>query len=140
MATALKTVQPSGRIGTRRRAVAGLLIGACAALPAYVGPRLDIARRVEIVDHVVPGLVVVAVSAAVLAATRRTDLSDTSLLVAALVVLLAGLWMAATHLPLVVQAARHEAPWGATLYMSASAAIVVLLGLVWAKASWAGAA
>lgn len=119
---------------------AGVVVGAVATLPPFLGPALDTAQRVEVADHLVPGLVVVGVSLAALATKRADRLSGTSLLLAGLCIFLAGLWMAATHVPLIAQAGRGEAPWGATVYHSASAAIVLAFGLLWARLSWAAAA
>jgi hypothetical protein len=79
------------------------------------------------------------VSAAVLGVSRAAPVSGFAMLAAGLVVVLAGLWMAATHVPLVAQAARHDAPWGATIYHSASAALVLTFGLVWTASAWADA-
>lgn len=120
-------------------AAVGVIVGACAMLPPYVGPRLATAHRVEVADHLVPGLVILAVSVIVLAASRRGPVPGTPMLLAGLLVVLAGLWMTSTHVPLVSQAARHEAPWGTTIYHSAMAVMVLAFGLVWTKASWAAA-
>lgn len=135
-----------GRTATRRSANAkrllpriGLVVGAVAALPVLVGPRLEVAHAVEITDHLVPGLAVIGVSAMVLVATRSAPLSESVMLAAGLVVMLAGLWMAATHVPLVAQAARGEAPWGATIYHTVSAVLVFAFGLSWTSLSWAEA-
>lgn len=110
---------------------AGLLVGAWALLPPYTGPALNTAGRVEFADHVVPGVAVVAISALALAVSRRTD-PDRILFAAGLGVILAGFWMTATHLPLVLQATRAQAPWGATVYHSLPGLAVLALGLVWA--------
>jgi hypothetical protein len=56
--------------------------------------------------------------------------------VAGLVVLLAGFWMVATHVPLVAEAMRGEAPWPATLYHSSPAFAVFGFGLLWTMAHW----
>lgn len=139
------SLQPSGpgalASGGRQRrlSVVGVIVGACAMLPPYVGPRLATAHRVEVADHLVPGLVVLAVSGIVLVATRRGPVPGTPMLLGGLVVVLAGLWMTSTHVPLVAQAARHEAPWGTTIYHCAMAVMVLTFGLVWTKASWADA-
>ncbi len=117
--------------------VLGLLVGACATLPVMVGPRLEVAHKVEIADHLIPGVVVLAVSVTALMASRSASGSGTFLFAAGLILTLAGLWMALTHLPLVAQAVRHDAPWGATIYHSASAVLVLAFGLAWTKASWA---
>jgi len=118
--------------------VLGLVVGACATLPALVGPELATADAAEIADHLVPGLVVVVVSAVALVVGGRSS-RDSSVvpLAAGLVISLAGLWTVATHVPLVAQATRHEAPWGATIFHSASAVMVLAFGLAWAWASWA---
>ncbi len=113
---------------------AGFLVGAWSLLPPYRGPVLNTADRVEFADHVVPGVVVIAVSALalvlglVLARRATTDL----LFPAGLVIVLAGFWMTATHLPLVLQATRSEAPWGATIHHSLPGLAVLVLGVVWA--------
>ena len=49
---------------------------------------------------------------------------------------LAGLWMTATHLPLIVQARNGEAPWGASLYHSIPGFVVLLFGVVWSTGEW----
>jgi len=113
----------------------GLVVGALAILPPYLGPGLHVAHRVEIADHVVPGLVVLATSAAALVIGRHGRIRP-SMLVAGLVIVLAGLWMTMTHVPLVAQATRGEAPWGGTLYHLTAAVAVLVLGVVWAAAHW----
>ncbi len=132
-------VQPDR--ASRRRApllpVLGLVVGACATLPALVGPELATADAAEIADHLVPGLVVLAVSAVALVVGRSSRVSSVVPLAAGLVTSLAGLWMVATHVPLVAQATRHEAPWDATIFHGASAVMVLGVGLAWAWASWA---
>lgn len=54
----------------------------------------------EVVDHVVPGIIVVGASALTL--SGRLPLFGT--LIATLVAALAGLWMTATHVPLLLEA------------------------------------
>ena len=54
-------------------------------------------------------------------------------------VLLAGLWMMATHLPLVAEATRGDAPWPATIYHTSAALAVFGLGLLWATVTWSEA-
>lgn len=116
---------------------AGLLVGAWALLPPYTGPALATADRVEFADHVVPGVAVIAISALAFALGRR-PVGENVLFPAGLGVVLAGFWMTATHLPLVLQATRGEAPWGATVYHSLPGLAVLALGVVWALAWRAG--
>ncbi len=122
---------PEGR--ARVLAAAGLLVGAWAALPPYTGPALNTVARVEFADHVVPSIVVVAISTLALVVGRRAR-SEPLLFSAGLGVVLAGFWMTVTHVPLVVQATRGEAPWGATLYHSAPGLALLVVGTVWALA------
>ena len=54
-------------------------------------------------------------------------------------VLLAGLWMVATHFPLVAQTMRggpEAASWAATIYHTSSALAAFGLGLLWATVTW----
>jgi hypothetical protein len=115
--------------------VAGVLVALWGMLPPFSGPPLAVARRVEIADHVVPGLVVLAFSCAALVASRA-GASPTWLLIAGLVVTLAGVWMTATHVPLVMQARGGDAPWGATIYHTAPSVAVLALGSLWSVAYW----
>jgi hypothetical protein len=121
---------PDGR--ARVLAVAGLLVGAWAVLPPYTGPALNTVARVEFADHVVPSIVVVAISTLVLVGRRARG--EPLLFAAGLGVVLAGFWMTVTHLPLVVQATRGEAPWGATVHHSLPGLAVLVVGTVWALA------
>lgn len=101
----------SSRSETLRRAlpVAGLVIGAWALLPPYSGPALATETRVEVADHVVPGVVVLAVSVAAVLVSRRAK-GGGALFGAGLIVILAGIWMVATHVPLAAQGSRGEPP------------------------------
>lgn len=117
----------------------GLVLGIWSVLPPYVGPALNVARRVEIADHVVPGVVVILVSTWMLLRARRGTAGGTAMLVAGLAVLLAGVWMIATHAPLILQAMRDEAPVGSVVYHSLPGAVVALLGAAWSGSHWAEA-
>jgi hypothetical protein len=112
-----------------------VLVGLWAALPHYATPPINTKDSVEVIDHVVPGLVVLAVCGAVLLLQGRPGAEGAGL-VAGLVILLAGLWMLATHVPLVAQATRGEAPWPGTLYHAAAAVAVLVFGVVWIAAHW----
>lgn len=110
----------------------GVLVGTWALLPRYGGPRLELGPRgdqLEFVDHVVPGAVVIVASLLALLLVRRAALGP--LFAVGLAIVVAGLWMDATHLPLVLQATRNEAPWPATLHHSLPGLAVLLLGVGW---------
>jgi hypothetical protein len=117
----------------------GLLaaIGGFTAVTPYlagaVGLDVDVAASVEVVDHVVPGLTVVGAAIAVLALGRRTG--DAQVLGAAMVALLAGLWVTASHAPLLADAADGDVGWGAALlHVAAGPPLLALSALLAARA------
>jgi hypothetical protein len=115
------------------------VIGAWAVVPPYLGPKLDVATRVEVADHVVPGVAVLLASLATVLTLRRAQ-SAVVTYVAGLVILLAGLWMVATHLPLVRQAVHQEVPVGAVAFHAVPGLAVVALGSVWSVTAWSSSA
>ena len=117
----------------------GLPVAIWASLPQWSGPKLNVAASAEVVDHIIPAVFVVLASVIAILAGRRAQGPGALRLVAGMVVLLAGLWMLATHLPLVAQATRDEAPWPATLYHTSPALAVFGLGLLWSVATWSEA-
>lgn len=114
----------------------GLAVALWGALPRFIDTGLRTLDRVEVVIHVVPGAVVLIVSVLSLAVARRSAKPGPFLFVAGLVVLLTGLFMFSSHVPLVMQATRDEAPWGGTVFHTSSALAVLGLGLLWATAYW----
>jgi hypothetical protein len=116
--------------------IVGVPVGVWAALPHFLSPPLATTDRVEIADHVIPGLVVIAISTLALVMWRKAGRPEWPMFAGGLAVLLAGLWMAATHLGLVAQATCDEAPWAAAIYHGASAVTVLLFGLGWVWSYW----
>ena len=84
---------------------------------------------VEVVDHVVPGVVIAvcAVLAAVLA-RRGAELSIASMALSACC-FLAGLWQAVTHVPLVFQGGKPGAPWDSVVLHSTAGPLLVAIAL-----------
>lgn len=119
--------------------LAGLVIGVWAVLPPYVGPRLNVEPRVEFADHVVPGVVVIALSLAAVVAGARAARASTPMFVAGLAVVLAAVWMIATHVPLLAQASRGEVSYFAALYHTAPGVAVAALGGAWVARNWGDA-
>lgn len=117
---------------------AGVVVAAWSALPPYTGPEIGTSDRVEIADHVVPAVVMLAVSLVALVWSRRRA-GGLLPLGAGLGVLLAGAWMTATHVPLVAQATRGEVGAGAAAYHTAPGLAVVALGVVWVAVHWSDA-
>lgn len=103
-----------------------LFFGVWGTLAPYVGPDVLVRQIVEVVDHVVPGVVVLGVALLSLH-RRRIELIPAGLAV------LAGLWMTTTHVPLVGQAARGETSWDGALWMFVPSACVFVIA-VWAVA------
>lgn len=118
--------------------VVGILAGVWAALPRFVSPDLNVAARREVADHVVPAVVVIALSVIALVLARSGAAPEMFMFIAGLAICLAGLWMVATHVPLVAQAARGEpgVSWVATIWHCASAVAVAVLGIVWVATYW----
>ncbi len=122
----------------RWEALLGVLGAWSIAVPfaaTALGMHLNVTRRLEIADHVVPGLAITAAAALLIAARRRTAphawMAPTALGIA----FLGGLWITATHVPLIFQAAdgRVGAPWDASIFHSlwGPPIVVVSLWLLW---------
>lgn len=118
---------PHPRIGPGLLA-AGLIVGVWATLPPFVGPGLTTELSTEIVDHPVPSLFVLAVVAWASWARRASELR---LFAAGLTIVLAGVWMTATHLPLVAQAVSGQVGWAPTISHTLPGLAVLGLGAVW---------
>lgn len=119
--------------------VMGLVVAVWASLPKYSGPgepRFVPDPAAEFANHVVPAIAVAVVSVWALLARRRPRGPGAVPFFAGLVVLLAGLFMVATHAPLVAQAANGDAPWDAAIYHSSAALATFGLGLLWAVTHW----
>jgi hypothetical protein len=130
---------PIGPDLPRLVALAGLPVAVWASLPRFSGPKLNVAQSTEVVDHVIPAVVVLLAALVAIAAGRRARGPGSTRFLAGMAVLLAGLWMMATHLPLVAQARRGDAPWPATMYHTSAALAVFGLGLLWATVTWSEA-
>ena len=108
-------------------------LGAWSIAVPYVGPvlglKLDVAARLEIVDHVVPGLFVAASSLLMLLLLRRGQAGSLPSLATACTMTLAGLWITATHVPLLSQASDDLVPWGTAFFHIATGPLIVGLSL-----------
>jgi|GEM_PF-2467571 len=115
-----------------QRATLLAAIGAWTAVVPYIGNALgldvNVKARVEVVDHVVPGVIVVVAALCLRAlAARRPLAGEARALFAAGVSFLAGFWVFATHVPLVSDAANSRLPWDAAIWHSIAALPVVAL-------------
>lgn len=97
-------------------------------LGRLLGLEVDVAARVEIVDHVVPGAVATAAALYLNRVARRGPLAaERFALLASGVAFLAGFWVLATHVPLLADAADSDQSWSAALWHSATAVPIVIL-------------
>jgi hypothetical protein len=96
-------------------------------LAAAVGLELEVATRLEIADHVVPGVIMLA-AVAVLAARGGPPGGVVRIGVSG-VAFLAGLWITATHVPLIPAAIDGLAPWGAALLHLSAGPPILAVGL-----------
>lgn len=104
-----------------------IVFGTWGILAPYVGRPfgliVDALPLVEVVDHVVPGALVLAAAAISLVTGRRS-------FAASVAVMVAGVWMTATHVPLLVQAANGVASMPAALFHSIPGMVLLVLGAV----------
>jgi hypothetical protein len=126
--------EPRFRPEEARLAAALAATGAWTVVVPYLANLLDlevdVAARVEVVDHVVPGAVVLIASLYLVAAARRRPwAADQVALFAAGVCFLAGFWVLATHVPLLGDAADDRAGWDAAIWHSISALPIVAIAL-----------
>ena len=141
MADAAGNRPPAGSLRTALP-YAGLVLGVWALVAPYVllGPDLNAEGSREFADHVVPGVLVLALSAAMLARNRRGAAAGSFPLVAGMGVALAGLWMTATHLPLVSDASDGVVSESVAAWHTVPGLVVLALGVVWAGVHWSDAA
>ena len=116
-----------------------LVLGVWSMLPPYIGPalglELNVAAKVEVVDHVVAGAVVAlcaALAALLVRRARRAGLGASGFALALALTglcFLGGLWQVATHVPLVAEGGSPQAPWGTVLLHSTPGVPIVALAL-----------
>ena len=104
-------------------AVFGVLDAIAPYVSNAVGLPLSTLTINEVVDHVVPGAIVVGIAWMSLLRGRRS-------LAGSLVTVVAGTWMFATHVPLIVQAAQGLVPVQTALLHSVPGALVLLTALM----------
>lgn len=121
-------IAPLSREAQRAALLAG--IGAWAVTVPYLGEPIglvvDVPARVEVVDHVIPGLLVVAAALYLRRLAGRRPLAGQGVaLLAAGVSFLAGFWVLATHLPLLQDASEELVSWEAAIWHSIAALPIV---------------
>ncbi len=112
------------------------VLGALSIAPPYLGPAIGqdlgaIDGTVEIVDHVMPGLIVFLAAGLSYLLLRSGRMAKESLALAIAVAgcMLAGVWETSSHVPLVLDGGRPESPWGAVALHSTLGPIIAILSL-----------
>ncbi len=119
------------------RALGALAIfGALSTLPPYLGPQIglelgEIADKVEVVDHVIPGVLTFLAAGAcfLLLPSGRIRMDSMLLAIAVAVCMLAGVWETSSHVPLVLDGGQAGSPWGAVILHSALGPLLAALSL-----------
>lgn len=118
-----------------RGRVALALLGAWSILPPYIGPAvgldLNVRDSVEIVDHVVPGMVIIICAGLGALQVRRDKAAEDSTVGLMLMgaCALAGLWQTVTHAPLVFDGGEPGSPWDSVILHSSPGPFLVLLSI-----------
>lgn len=115
------------------------VLGILSILPPYIGPplglELNVAAKVEVVDHVVPGVLVMLCGGLSALLARRAGAAEPGAaglafaLALAGLCFLAGLWQLSTHVPLVLDGGNPGVPWGAVVLHSTAGPLIVALAL-----------
>jgi hypothetical protein len=112
------------------------ILGAVSILPPYVGPVVGLELEgidsiVEVVDHVIPGIIIFLAAGASFLLLRSGRLKEDSIVLASALAisLLAAVWQTSSHIPLILDGGRPEAPWGAVILHSTIGPIMTVLSL-----------
>ena len=96
-----------------------------------LGLDVNVRTKVEVVDHVVPGLLIALSAGYLLVLARRGPWSaQRPALFASGLAFLAGFWVLATHVPLIADAADGTMDWGAAIWHTIASLPIVALALV----------
>jgi hypothetical protein len=110
-----------------------IAVAAWSILPPYVGPliglELDVAASIEVIDHLVPGLLAVAAAGAALALARRGRSDSLPAFAALAVCALAGLFQTVSHIALVRDAGDPPAPVDAVILHATPGPVLLALAL-----------
>lgn len=105
------------------------LLGAAAALVPWVadsvGLSVPVGLDVEMIDHVIPGILVILASVAGWSVRSRSDFWPHAVWTG--ICFVAGMWMTTTHLPLLADAAGAELGWAEALLHSLPGVLIVLV-------------
>ncbi|MGI8411611.1 MAG: hypothetical protein ACR2LV_02805 [Solirubrobacteraceae bacterium] len=133
MSTPSSTDAAGGRMEMRLAAILCALGALTVAVPYLghaIGLGVNVDAKLEIVDHVVPGTLVAAIGGSLFLLVRRGQpVAEWVMQVGSGICFLAGIWVLATHVPLLADAAGGSAHWGAALWHASTALPVVVISL-----------
>lgn len=108
-------------------------VAAWSILPPYVGPlvglELDVSAAIEVVDHLVPGLLAVAAASGALVLARRGQSDSLPAFAALAVCALAGLFQTVSHITLVRDAGDPLTPVDAVVLHASPGPVLLALSL-----------
>ncbi len=114
--------------------IALIAVAAYSMLPPYLGPliglELDVAASVEVIDHVVPGVLAIIAGFLALSFARRGETDSIRALSALGVCALGALLQTVSHIPLVLDAGGPQQPVGSVLLHSTPGPVLLALS-VW---------
>lgn len=116
-------------------AVVGLFSLAVPALGGVLGLPTQASPIKEIIEHVVPGLLVLSLSATALRLELKEAQSEEFLFLMASAVGMAGLWIIGTHVPLLRLAFRGRATPELALFHAAAGPVLIGLAVVLARSA-----
>lgn len=125
------TLPPPAGSPRRPATVLAVLAAWAIAVPwiaEAAGLRLDVSTKLEVIDHVVPGLLALA-CAALLVYVADQSPSSLGRLGAVAVAFLAGVWITTTHIALIPDAIDGSVRWGAAVLHISGGPPVLLFGL-----------
>lgn len=126
---------PRGSTTGFRWRVALALLGAWSIVPPYLGPvvglDLNVKDSVEVVDHVLPGVLIVLCAGFAAFQVRRSEAAEDSTVGLVLMgtCALAGLWQTVTHAPLVADGGDPGSPWDSVILHATPGPLLVLLSI-----------
>ena len=128
------TAVPASDAKPERAFIALVLLALWSIVPPYLGPllglELDVSAKLEVVDHVVPGVLAAVAACIALSYVRRGQTDSLPVLAALGVCVLAALFQSVTHLPLVLDAGGPQQPIDSVVLHSTPGPALLALSLV----------
>jgi hypothetical protein len=102
-------------------------------LPPYVGPslglELDVTKKIEAIDHLIPGLLAVFGASTALVLSRRGRFDSLPAFAGIAICALAGLFQTVSHVSLVLHAGEPLQPVGAVALHASPGPVLLVLSL-----------